>query len=170
MVRRPPRATLFPYTTLFRSLAADDIQITVLVDAGVDYGDVDVDRVRAVAGLGRVEIRIDAIDPGQVGLRLERRNSVWEDVEDVRIARQISGGDISKVAREPAEDRVVDLVDLDTRLCVVCSRNRGRAREAGRRRFEADDIPAGHDLTGLRGRGLGLLDPWNHSNRQELNE
>src|SRR5689334_24630909 len=79
MVRRPPRATLFPYTTLFRSLAADDIQITVLVDAGVDYGDVDVDRDRAVAGLGRVEIRIDAIDPGQVGLRLERRNSVWEE-------------------------------------------------------------------------------------------
>src|SRR5688572_31625023 len=24
MIRRPPRSTLFPYTTLFRSLAADD--------------------------------------------------------------------------------------------------------------------------------------------------
>src|SRR2546429_4236067 len=26
MIRRPPRSTLFPYTTLFRSLAADDHQ------------------------------------------------------------------------------------------------------------------------------------------------
>src|SRR3712207_8227129 len=27
MIRRPPRSTLFPYTTLFRSLAIDDIAI-----------------------------------------------------------------------------------------------------------------------------------------------
>src|SRR5256885_3137889 len=26
MIRRPPRSTLFPYTTLFRSLRADDVQ------------------------------------------------------------------------------------------------------------------------------------------------
>src|SRR5256885_7595813 len=26
MIRRPPRSTLFPYTTLFRSLAGDDAQ------------------------------------------------------------------------------------------------------------------------------------------------
>src|SRR3712207_6900648 len=32
MIRRPPRSTLFPYTTLFRSPAADDAQrIRVLV-------------------------------------------------------------------------------------------------------------------------------------------
>src|SRR3712207_7975232 len=27
MIRRPPRSTLFPYTTLFRSLIADDVRI-----------------------------------------------------------------------------------------------------------------------------------------------
>src|SRR2546422_7614115 len=27
MIRRPPRSTLFPYTTLFRSLARDDVNI-----------------------------------------------------------------------------------------------------------------------------------------------
>src|SRR5688572_31000889 len=27
MIRRPPRSTLFPYTTLFRSLPADDIAV-----------------------------------------------------------------------------------------------------------------------------------------------
>src|SRR2546422_7571966 len=26
MIRRPPRSTLFPYTTLFRSLRADDVR------------------------------------------------------------------------------------------------------------------------------------------------
>src|SRR5256885_10563437 len=34
MIRRPPRSTLFPYTTLFRSDPAAD----VLVDDGVDLG------------------------------------------------------------------------------------------------------------------------------------
>src|SRR2546426_1798148 len=29
MIRRPPRSTLFPYTTLFRSLLADDVQEVV---------------------------------------------------------------------------------------------------------------------------------------------
>src|SRR2546422_3905913 len=34
MIRRPPRSTLFPYTTLFRSVvdsAPDDVSITVVV-------------------------------------------------------------------------------------------------------------------------------------------
>src|SRR5688572_32763903 len=30
MIRRPPRSTLFPYTTLFRSLAAADACIAIL--------------------------------------------------------------------------------------------------------------------------------------------
>src|SRR3712207_8761076 len=35
MIRRPPRSTLFPYTTLFRSLAeVDDLDLTVVL-AGV---------------------------------------------------------------------------------------------------------------------------------------
>src|SRR2546430_13461258 len=41
MIRRPPRSTLFPYTTLFRSLRADDGR------PGVDRAD-----GRADAGLG----------------------------------------------------------------------------------------------------------------------
>src|SRR2546429_4481779 len=28
MIRRPPRSTLFPYTTLFRSIGAREVQIT----------------------------------------------------------------------------------------------------------------------------------------------
>src|SRR3712207_8675284 len=35
MIRRPPRSTLFPYTTLFRSVLEDDRQRVVGVGAGV---------------------------------------------------------------------------------------------------------------------------------------
>src|SRR5258707_11581110 len=33
MIRRPPRSTLFPYTTLFRSLRRDRVAVDVYVDA-----------------------------------------------------------------------------------------------------------------------------------------
>src|SRR2546429_2353379 len=36
MIRRPPRSTLFPYTTLFRSFAAEGRKIGVDVDNNVD--------------------------------------------------------------------------------------------------------------------------------------
>src|SRR3712207_7439934 len=35
MIRRPPRSTLFPYTTLFRSEIEERLQF--LVDVGLDY-------------------------------------------------------------------------------------------------------------------------------------
>src|SRR3712207_8193626 len=31
MIRRPPRSTLFPYTTLFRSVAKDDMRISISI-------------------------------------------------------------------------------------------------------------------------------------------
>src|SRR3712207_8021644 len=34
MIRRPPRSTLFPYTTLFRSLDTDEYRVHDAVDAG----------------------------------------------------------------------------------------------------------------------------------------
>src|SRR3712207_8961998 len=72
MIRRPPRSTLFPYTTLFRSLA-----LAVLAggrDAG-HHRQVGVDDPRAVAGraralgVGAEQRRLDA-----VGLRERLRS------------------------------------------------------------------------------------------------
>src|SRR3712207_8584555 len=48
MIRRPPRSTLFPYTTLFRSVVAQPL----------DPGGGDV-RVRR----GRAGVEVDALDP-----------------------------------------------------------------------------------------------------------
>src|SRR5437899_9369609 len=47
MIRRPPRSTLFPYTTLFRSdvlAARDDVHLAVEVRAGVQWGLEELDR------------------------------------------------------------------------------------------------------------------------------
>src|SRR5688572_31816903 len=50
MIRRPPRSTLFPYTTLFRSNARDlntlriDVEQAARVLAGVAPGTVKIDR------------------------------------------------------------------------------------------------------------------------------
>src|SRR5688572_32328739 len=47
MIRRPPRSTLFPYTTLFRSLAFPDLQP---FDAEVARGHADADRIDELLG------------------------------------------------------------------------------------------------------------------------
>src|SRR3712207_7492034 len=64
MIRRPPRSTLFPYTTLFRSGA--------LEGGEVDHGDGGVDRPRLGRGLDRPGaedgdsgLRSDLVDAGQ---------------------------------------------------------------------------------------------------------
>src|ERR1043166_7758751 len=38
MIRRPPRSTLFPYTTLFRSLLAGAISVGIALSIGVPLG------------------------------------------------------------------------------------------------------------------------------------
>src|SRR3712207_7418724 len=60
MIRRPPRSTLFPYTTLFRSLAELDLQPPRQVEVVLAAHDV---RDAALAGL--------AVDPDD---RLVRRS------------------------------------------------------------------------------------------------
>src|SRR5258708_30135043 len=46
MIRRPPRSTLFPYTTLFRSRKRDQHRIR-RAESGVDLVSVDIVSVRA---------------------------------------------------------------------------------------------------------------------------
>src|SRR5258706_6884452 len=52
MIRRPPRSTLFPYTTLFRSVVVDvgvfvGVGVGVLVPVGVGVGEPDPLRLSA---------------------------------------------------------------------------------------------------------------------------
>src|SRR3712207_7700009 len=61
MIRRPPRSTLFPYTTLFRSLERRvDLGELVHAQAG-EVGDVaDPDDVEALHPQGAVVLEVDA--------------------------------------------------------------------------------------------------------------
>src|SRR3712207_7885590 len=77
MIRRPPRSTLFPYTTLFRSLQAQPAV------AGHGLGDVDQQRVwdRVAAVLQqRVDDLLGIVASGAGVPQPERRQPVGVDV------------------------------------------------------------------------------------------
>src|SRR2546425_12798242 len=65
MIRRPPRSTLFPYTTLFRSLiGGDDDHSDALHGVALDE-----ERV-PVLGIGVADVRGDVADLLAVGTRM----------------------------------------------------------------------------------------------------
>src|SRR3712207_7902236 len=77
MIRRPPRSTLFPYTTLFRSDQLVDPEGVVLVPQGLGGED------HAAPGLGRIAVgdAVEGHDPpslvgrGRQDLRSEEHTS-----------------------------------------------------------------------------------------------
>src|SRR3712207_8260219 len=76
MIRRPPRSTLFPYTTLFRSTAEDGLRPGAGVDVGgVEGRDAGVER-GADAGVRGVLLDLAAVgQPVAVGDRGGDRKS-----------------------------------------------------------------------------------------------
>src|SRR5258707_15869055 len=96
MIRRPPRSTLFPYTTLFRSLAAQRDQVLglhdrrrharerrELVDHAADVADLAYDRVGADdEGLGIRGDLLQILALEALGRQLDRRQGVLDLVRD----------------------------------------------------------------------------------------
>src|SRR2546430_13558028 len=59
MIRRPPRSTLFPYTTLFRSIAVRDAaRARTVVDAGIEV----TDSPEQLVGSAGIDIVVELID------------------------------------------------------------------------------------------------------------
>src|SRR3712207_7040933 len=75
MIRRPPRSTLFPYTTLFRSADAFAIE-----EAGVPSIDL---MERAGAGLARVTA--EAAEDGPIRIVVGKGNNGGEDRKSTRL-------------------------------------------------------------------------------------
>src|SRR3712207_8533641 len=78
MIRRPPRSTLFPYTTLFRSHPGELVALGPLAQQAVGGVDADAElRARAVSGDGRVERRQDRADGVEVAgdRRVDRKST-----------------------------------------------------------------------------------------------
>src|SRR2546427_7185182 len=59
MIRRPPRSTLFPYTTLFRSVAADTLGLA-LEKVTVRLGDTRLPASHASVGSDRKSTRLNS--------------------------------------------------------------------------------------------------------------
>src|SRR2546427_6638695 len=70
MIRRPPRSTLFPYTTLFRSGPQDRLVLPALLDVERQVI-VTVDQTRQ----DRLARQVEQVGPLRAGKRLEDRKS-----------------------------------------------------------------------------------------------
>src|SRR3712207_7675423 len=63
MIRRPPRSTLFPYTTLFRSEDPDALLVTILLPPVLDVG-VALPHVGRFIARVRVALEVRVVTPG----------------------------------------------------------------------------------------------------------
>src|SRR3712207_6865891 len=96
MIRRPPRSTLFPYTTLFRSIQKDIFTSSQLgMKSGADLeqtGDAALDRDAALARLGdarRSEEHTSELQSRQYlvcRLLLEKTKTQLEQLEEALLA------------------------------------------------------------------------------------
>src|SRR2546422_5815109 len=113
MIRRPPRSTLFPYTTLFRSLdfGADGPE-GLLQQAGVQAtararrGEEDAEReLLAGAVAHAIRVRVDPAEPGEQPGRLRAvvRQLACLGVPDPGELRDRAGRDLGEIAEHVAQ-------------------------------------------------------------------
>src|SRR2546430_13417207 len=88
MIRRPPRSTLFPYTTLFRSLARAAFASNQ--HAGVDTGNLANDFVHLLHGFRSEEHTSELQSQSNLVCRLllEKKKANAADLRPARRARQ----------------------------------------------------------------------------------
>src|SRR5690349_23615285 len=78
MIRRPPRSTLFPYTTLFRSFAGGRLE------RGAEHVGAEVRRERRrIADVGRQAEVEDIVEPDAAGGRSEEHTSELQSRRDL---------------------------------------------------------------------------------------
>src|ERR1041384_2099201 len=97
MIRRPPRSTLFPYTTLFRSYFPQTIQLNLSNGATVTQNFVLQPRPVIEAGSTGLSSEScamnQAIEPGEtVTISLPLKNTGAVDITNVTAALQATGG------------------------------------------------------------------------------
>src|SRR3712207_8524187 len=77
MIRRPPRSTLFPYTTLFRSQRAPLLEPRVRVRVEVDDADLPRVHVARHGGRARVGDRVVAAEQDRKSTRLNSSHAQY---------------------------------------------------------------------------------------------
>ena len=100
-------------------LAADHVQVAVLVDPGVENRDIDIDRVVTIAGLGWIEIGIDAIGSGRQILAGRIDGVIGVDRGHVWILDQIVDRRLTKLAGKSVHELGVALRDCHSAPLVI---------------------------------------------------
>src|SRR5258706_11910601 len=99
MIRRPPRSTLFPYTTLFRSLIADGV---------VDALDVELGSER----------RLHAVDDGELGVALLGfLEQALRLVEETGVLQRDAHAVGERLEQSQSEDHTSELLSLTNNGC-----------------------------------------------------
>src|SRR3712207_8596664 len=88
MIRRPPRSTLFPYTTLFRS-------VELALDTGAHGLRERLHELEVVGVLGRVAVERDRVEEAQ----LELRRQVHEPRRQAEVGEGVVYGEDRKSTR-----------------------------------------------------------------------
>src|SRR3712207_9026823 len=88
MIRRPPRSTLFPYTTLFRSLDRNGLRPLryAVSDEGMMTCSSEVGAVRMT---GRGRVRRERLGPGQM-LLVNPSDQSFPLIEDLELKRRLA--------------------------------------------------------------------------------
>src|SRR2546429_246611 len=132
MIRRPPRSTLFPYTTLFRSIVADFIQWAKA--QGIPVGPI---RGSGAGSLVSYALTITDLDPMRFGLLFERflnPERVSMPDFDIDFCQDRRDEVISYVQERYGRDRVAQIITFGTLQA------RGVLRDVGR----VLQMPYGH--------------------------
>src|SRR2546422_5099743 len=140
MIRRPPRSTLFPYTTLFRSMADGRFGATFYQSIGPDvftetvspltYNDGEWHHAAAALRSGLVRLYVDGVLVAQdttnpiTSVRLSTQTVVGQvasdfrgDIDEVRVySRALSDAEIAALAPPPPADGAVLRYDMETLL------------------------------------------------------
>ena len=100
MIRRPPRSTLFPYTTLFRSIAFGMAKVINPTDvlAPYDIATLDTEERLGVDAL-RVKIPLGLLGEFDAGIVAGRHFKIAESAAFLRTKFYKSGTDIALIAQ-----------------------------------------------------------------------
>jgi len=158
MIRRPPRSTLFPYTTLFRSPQGGEVRAIVVINDLTSMVDLEAEvrRVEQMAEFGRVvagvahEVRtplfalstsIEMIE-GSLDLQDERVRRRVEMMRDQITRLHVLMRDLLEYGKAPALDVSMQTLDPAVSEAVLLNAESAAVRGvAVRNEFRGDDVP-----------------------------
>src|SRR3712207_4642256 len=122
MIRRPPRSTLFPYTTLFRSFATDNYRAGLLIGqwAKAKFEKEGKQAKIALLDLNANQVSVDVQrDQGFLegfGIDVKGKDRIGDEADP-----RISGHDVTDGAEDGGRTAMENLLQKDPTINLVCT-------------------------------------------------